>query len=317
LNTKLQEVRTAFAPRPKFAFKSGLRFSEKKNASAISLNDTAELDDQNQQSLPERVPNSLSGDSEVHAHASNRPAPTSNSADSLEPALTGATTRTREHQDLNEKSGASHHRPSPSNQSRLELVDCDDLCYAITSEVDYSSGTVAKIRGSIINLSRPDFNSANSGKQPALLAALTLKDIRQSLVLCGNVAGAIHLTDVHDSVIVLQSRQFRMHESTNCRIYLKTSSRPIIEDCNKLQFAPAPRMFLDDAEANGAEAESDDGMWANVDDFKWLKPEPSPNWSKLPSEERLSLKSWETLLKMKEDIQTALQSAGIPLSKPS
>jgi hypothetical protein len=183
--------------------------------------------------------------------------------------------------------------------------------------VDYSSGTVAKIRGSIINLSRPDFNSANSGKQPALLAALTLKDIRQSLVLCGNVAGAIHLTDVHDSVIVLQSRQFRMHESTNCRIYLKTSSRPIIEDCNKLQFAPAPRMFLDDAEANGAEAESDDGMWANVDDFKWLKPEPSPNWSKLPSEERLSLKSWETLLKMKEDIQTALQSAGIPLSKPS
>jgi hypothetical protein len=194
------------------------------------------------------------------------------------------------------------------------VVDRDAVYYTIPPEAKYSSGTVAKVRNSIINLSRQTPDSASTGQQLALLAALTLKDIRKSLVLCGNVAGAIHLTDIHDSVIVLQSRQFRMHDSTNCRIYLKTSSRPIIEDCSQLQFAPAPRGFIDDTDANGTEAAYDEeGMWANVDDFKWLKPEPSPNWSKLPSEERLSPSSCEHLLGKQEDIQTALRSAGIPL----
>jgi hypothetical protein len=314
LNTKLQEVRNAFAPKPKFAFKSRLRLSEKKNESAISLNDSAELDDQKQQKVPGSVPDSLSGDSGVHARASNLPPPILNSIDSLEPALTGTTTRTREEQDLDHKSEEIRHKPPPSNQSRLEVVDCDGSYYAIPPEVKYSSGTVAKIRDSIVNLSRQDSGSANSGEQPAFLAALTLKDIRRSLILCGKVAGAVHLTDIHDSVIVLQSRQFRMHDSTNCRIYLKTSSRPIIEDCGRLQFAPAPRTFLYATEANGAEVENDeDGLWANVDDFKWLKPEPSPNWSKLPSGERLSPSKWEALLGPQEDIRNVLQSAGVPL----
>lgn len=312
LNTKLQEVRNAFAPKPKFTFKSGLKFSEKKNESAISLNDSAELDAQKQQNVPRNVPDSLSSDAGAQARTSDLPA--SNSIDSLEPALTGTTTRTREEQDLNQKFEEIRHKPPPSNQSRLEVVDRDDSCYAIPSEVKYSSGTVAKIRDSIVNLSRQDAGSANSGVQPAFLAALTLKDIRRSLILCGNVAGAVHLTDIHDSVIVLQSRQFRMHDSINCRIYLKTSSRPIIEDCGRLQFAPAPRTFLYETEANGEEAENEeDGLWANVDDFKWLKPEPSPNWSKLPSGERLSPSTWETLLGTPEDIRNALQSAGVPL----
>ena len=40
-------------------------------------------------------------------------------------------------------------------------------------------------------------------------------------------------------------------------------------------------------------------QWDQVDDFKWLKAEHSPNWSELPGEQRL-----------KEDIWTAVVPGG-------
>ncbi|KAF1825034.1 TBCC-domain-containing protein [Dissoconium aciculare CBS 342.82] len=257
LNSRLQDARSAFAPRPKFAFKSGLKFSEKKNA--------------------------------------------------LEPALTGTTTRVKQQQQsLPKDTGTVGNISGSSNHNRLELAGYDNAHLTVPSDEVHSSGTVAKIRSSIIDLSKRDHKIT----QP--LAALTLKDIRKSLVICGNVAGAIHLTDIHDSVIVLQSRQFRMHDSTNCHIYLQTSSRPIIEDCNGLKFAPAPEWYLDDAKTNNTgEATIDGGMWANVDDFKWLKPEPSPNWSRLPSEKRVSPNSWETLFASDDEPSKVLQRVGV------
>lgn len=33
--------------------------------------------------------------------------------------------------------------------------------------------------------------------------------------------------------------------------------------------------------------------WDQVDDFKWLKAEHSPNWSVLPESERLSEEVWK------------------------
>lgn len=38
--------------------------------------------------------------------------------------------------------------------------------------------------------------------------------------------------------------------------------------------------------------ESMENHWDQVDDFKWLKAEHSPNWSILPEAERLSEKIW-------------------------
>jgi len=52
-------------------------------------------------------------------------------------------------------------------------------------------------------------------------------------------------------------------------------------------------------------------MWANVDDFKWLKPEPSPNWSRLPSEKRVSPNSWETLFASDDEPSKVLQRVGV------
>lgn len=42
--------------------------------------------------------------------------------------------------------------------------------------------------------------------------------------------------------------------------------------------------------------ENQQNQWDQVDDFKWLKAEPSPNWSILPEADRLSDDVWENVV---------------------
>lgn len=39
--------------------------------------------------------------------------------------------------------------------------------------------------------------------------------------------------------------------------------------------------------------ERETNQWDQVDDFKWLKADHSPNWSVMPEEERLALDIWK------------------------
>lgn len=87
-----------------------------------------------------------------------------------------------------------------------------------------------------------DMSSPTANGGP--FAGLALKNIKDSLIIAGHVAGAAHITGVHDSVIVVQSRQVRMHDCKNVDIYLHCSSRPIIEDCSNIRFAPIPECHV-------------------------------------------------------------------------
>lgn len=100
------------------------------------------------------------------------------------------------------------------------------------------SGTVTNIRQSFVNLSPPTVAWGHP------FATLTLKDINNSLIVCGKVVGPIHITNVKDSVLVIASHQFRMHGSSNVDVYLHCSSRPIIEDCENIRFAPFPGAYV-------------------------------------------------------------------------
>jgi hypothetical protein len=100
-----------------------------------------------------------------------------------------------------------------------------------------SSGTVTNIRRSVIDLTPPTINNGP-------YATLTLKNIQGSLIICGQVAGPIHITGVENSVLVTPCRQFRMHASKNVDVYLHTASRPIIEDCERIRFAPLPEAYV-------------------------------------------------------------------------
>jgi hypothetical protein len=94
-----------------------------------------------------------------------------------------------------------------------------------------SSAIVSNIRHSVVDLS-----SAVSGSDH--FATLTLKNVKDSLIICGHILGPIHMTGVENSVLVMACRQFRMHGSRNVDVYLHCSSRPIIEDCQGIRFGP-------------------------------------------------------------------------------
>ncbi|KAF2459647.1 tubulin binding cofactor C-domain-containing protein [Lineolata rhizophorae] len=215
LNEKLQRTRTAHAPRPKFAFKT-----TRKNPSAISLRDAAEMASQT-------------------SRAGGRSRLTPGQPNKLSVAGAGKTAE-----------------EEPGGQGAGGSVDASGL------------------RRSVVDLA------------PRPLATLTLRDVREGLVMRGAVAGAVHATGVEASVLLVRCRQLRLHACRGLDVYLHCASRPIVEDCEGVRFAPLPGAW----DGDGVEGPN---QWDQVDDFKWLKAEPSPHWSILPPEERIKDAVWE------------------------
>lgn len=272
LNSRLQEVRFSVAPKPKFAFKTGGLFSAKKNESAISINDAAELAGERRNQMIQ------AGSSNVSSFATTPIEVASPANERIEPVK----------------------GPTSASNTFVNAKDHEHIILSPTVSLDSATGTVTNIKDSVINLSS------------CFLAGLTLKNISKSLILCGHVSGAIHLTNVKNSIVVVASRQFRMHDSSDCSVYLLTTSRPIIEDCTGIHFAPLPDGFM------VAEDGQVENMWENVDDFKWLRNEQSPNWDILKAEQRVSGEVWEKVTSGGEHVGTdeVLNAVGVSASSP-
>ncbi|KAF2085317.1 putative tubulin-specific chaperone c [Saccharata proteae CBS 121410] len=282
LSDKLNQTRSSFAPRSKFTFKSSSKpsaaafaISHNKNPSAISLNDAAEL--ASQQRL--RVP----------GHNDSEPSTAGSSAFASPTINTPAEDQTGEDAFVNRNLSAAQRaasvlrKPSFSESTSVMISGHSNLHIILPSSASHatSSGTLMNLRHCIVDMSQP---TAHGGP----FAGLTVKNIKSSLVVCGKVAGPIHLTGLENCVVVVSCRQFRMHECNNVNVYLHCSSRPIIESCANINFAPLPTTFINDNEPGS-------NLWDQVDDFKWLKSEPSPHWKILASSERVQDGVWKDL----------------------
>lgn len=268
LSAKLQEVRSSFAPRQKFAFKRGPAFTARKNESAISLNDATELG--HDMKLDE---------SSRESSFATTPAELMTPEGELEDDTVGDI---RSYTTSQLRSGR---QPSFSQSKSVHLSNHDNvhIILPVAAGQATASGTLSLIHRCVVDMSSPT-------KAVRPFATLSLKNIRSSLIVCGHVSGAAHLTKVTNSIIVVASRQFRMHESKNCDVYLRTSSRPIIEDCEGIRFAPLPEAFEAEAEVGK------ENLWNEVDDFNWLKSEASPNWRAMREDERLEEKVWKEVV---------------------
>ncbi|KAG0644155.1 tubulin binding cofactor C-domain-containing protein [Tuber brumale] len=120
-----------------------------------------------------------------------------------------------------------------------------------------------------------------------LFSSAAVKNVTNTLLfLSGAINGPIHLTSLSNTTILVACRQFRMHDAENVDVYLLCSSRPIIENCWGIRFAPL------DVDVGG-EWESVKNLWDQVDDFKWLKSGHSPNWEVMGEEVRIGRGGWE------------------------
>ncbi|KAG8071055.1 hypothetical protein GUJ93_ZPchr0006g45064 [Zizania palustris] len=118
--------------------------------------------------------------------------------------------------------------------------------------------------------------------------ALYVHKLKDCRVFVGAVFGSVLIENVEHCTFVMAAHQIRIHEVRATDFYLRARSRPIIEDCSGVRFAPHALKYKgieDDLRDAGLEEET--GNWANVDDFKWLRAVQSPNWCLIPEEERL------------------------------
>lgn len=229
LQDKLQSVRTELAGGPK-----KFKFTTKKNRSAISIGEAAEMA-QNKRLLG---PGNVGYSSAASSATGSAFAPTP--LDRLSPGEE----KMQQEPIGNEKSRAGNDKGGLGDVADGQGVtvtghEGSRVVLPASAAHPASSGIVAKVKGSIVDLSAPTASGVP-------FATLTLKDIQDSLVICGRVTGPIHITGVENSIIVTACRQFRMHASKKVDVYLHCSSRPIIEDCEAIRFAPIPQCLVSD-----------------------------------------------------------------------
>ncbi|KAH8880354.1 hypothetical protein GQ53DRAFT_788736 [Thozetella sp. PMI_491] len=172
-------------------------------------------------------------------------------------------------------------KPSFSAARNIVLSDHQKLHIILPTSAARatSAGALTNMKSCIVDMSVP-----TTGGAP--FASLALKSIENSLIIAGHVNGPAHITGIKNSIIVVAARQVRIHECENVDVYLHCTSRPIIEDCKGMRFAPTPKTYITE------DRELGENQWDQVDDFKWLKTAHSPNWSVLPEEDRLSEDIW-------------------------
>ncbi|PGH03273.1 hypothetical protein GX51_04143 [Blastomyces parvus] len=279
LQDKLAEVRASFAPRSKFSFKTA-----RKNPSAISLADAAEIAAQGRR----HIPGYRSNDNSLQSSAN--PSPISCSTplnDRMPPHQQQASKSLETSEKSNELPKTDTDNPNTSVSASSISVSSQTGVH-IVLPASASHGTVP---ASITSLQHCVVDMTISTTDGRPFAGLVINGVTESLLLCGQVNGPAHITGVNNSTILIYCHQFRMHDCVDVDVYLTCSSKPIIEDCNDIRFGKIPEIYapksLDGTQPN---------FWDQVQDFKWIKVEQSPNWRLIKESERIPDDLWANTL---------------------
>ena len=95
-------------------------------------------------------------------------------------------------------------QPSFSQSNSVTIGNHDSIHIILPPSAAHAtnSGTLSMLHRCVVDMSRP----TSTGRP---FAGLTLKNINKSLIVCGHVNGAAHLTNVSNSIVVVASRQDR------------------------------------------------------------------------------------------------------------
>ena len=130
-------------------------------------------------------------------------------------------------------------KPSFSSAKTISLTSHNNLHAVLPPSASSATayGDLSELDTCVIDMSEP-----TRGETP--FSGLALKGLRKCVVVTGNVEGAVHVTGIQDAVLVVASRQVRIHECERVDFYLHCSSHPIIEDCHNVRFAPIPSCYV-------------------------------------------------------------------------
>ena len=166
---------------------------------------------------------------------------------------------------------------------------------------------VAHTECSFVDLNRQNLckvGSALQGKDVALArlndctvrlkgspGTLVMDNLTNCTVFCGPVAGSIFIDGCKDCSFILACQQLRIHTTTDSQFYIHVTSKAIIEDCTRVDFAPYNWKYDDldnHYEVSGLSRSINN--WDDVDDFNWLASDKrSPHWNVLAEDKRVSV----------------------------
>lgn len=119
-----------------------------------------------------------------------------------------------------------------------------------------------------------------------LTTALRLSHLTSCKIICAPTNGSIFVQHCKDITLISASRQIRIHDTFDSTFFIYTQSRPTIEHCKGLKFAPYNATHDNmDQWLLKCEFALERNEWENVQDFNWLRAN-SPNWSAVPLEDR-------------------------------
>ncbi|KAJ5885262.1 hypothetical protein N7495_009772 [Penicillium taxi] len=281
LQDKLNEVRATFAPRSKFSFKT------KKNLSAISISDAVTLAAESRHSVPGyRSP----GGSSVASSAIMTPLYPSTPLNEPEKPTT------QEKPEVAPTSIPAILAAQPDMKSPPKFPGSSISSVSVDNHYGRhimvpGSVSASTVPASITSLHHCIVDMSNHSVNGNPYTSLTINGVDESLLICGQINGPAHITGVENSVIVVSCRQFRMHDCKNVDIYLSCSSNPIIEACSNVRFGRIPKAYALDHDRPDHQ-----DHWSQIEDFKWIKTEPSPNWSLLDPSDAVSEEVWSEIV---------------------
>lgn len=119
-----------------------------------------------------------------------------------------------------------------------------------------------------------------------LTTALRLSHLTSCRIICAPTNGSIFVQHCKDITLISASRQIRIHDTFDSTFCIYTQSRPTIEHCKGLKFAPYNATHENMEQwLLKCEFALERNEWNDVQDFNWLRAN-SPNWSAVPLEER-------------------------------
>lgn len=225
------------SPRTRFSFKT------RKNASALSLTDAAEIAAQRRQLTPgDRFPVDVSSRESstmnpmpIYALTSSNELEQSQSRTEMTPTSSPAWAAP-----LDGSIEETYMRqPTFSNAVSVTINSHYGRYIMLPTSASPSTvpASIMSLRHCVVDMSIPTLN----GKPHA---SLTIQEVNESLLVCGRVEGPVHITGVEHSVVVVSCRQFRMHCCADVDVYLSICSHPIIEDCERIRFGQLPKAYV-------------------------------------------------------------------------
>uniref|UniRef100_F1L457 Tubulin-specific chaperone C n=1 Tax=Ascaris suum TaxID=6253 RepID=F1L457_ASCSU len=105
---------------------------------------------------------------------------------------------------------------------------------------------------------------------PFNASAIHLKDVHDTILVFAPVSSSILIRECSNVTLVAAAQQIRIHSSHELKLHVAVRAAVIIEDCDGIQMAPY--------RVRDVALDWENDNWRKVNDFNWLSAEQSPHW---------------------------------------